>query len=120
MFLFFFCSYCVDEIPFFSNIFCRGAVCYSAAVVLDTSCFLTGNIREDMEDRQVTRIFMVRHGQTDWNTEHRLQGHRDIDLNEVGCHQVLLWGHYALSISALSLLVLSNLVICLDYFSFYL
>jgi len=29
-------------------------------------------------------VYLVRHGQTDWNAEHRLQGQADVDLNEVG------------------------------------
>lgn len=29
-------------------------------------------------------IYFVRHGETDWNAEARLQGHRDIRLNETG------------------------------------
>jgi probable phosphoglycerate mutase len=29
-------------------------------------------------------VYFVRHGQTDWNAEHRLQGQADIDLNAVG------------------------------------
>ncbi|BAU93264.1 phosphoglycerate mutase [Methylorubrum populi] len=32
----------------------------------------------------VPTIWFVRHGQTDWNAEGRLQGHRDTDLNPSG------------------------------------
>nr|WP_231969631.1 histidine phosphatase family protein [Polynucleobacter necessarius] len=35
----------------------------------------------------ITRFCLVRHGETDWNDEHRLQGHTDIDLNGRGLAQ---------------------------------
>ena len=34
-----------------------------------------------------SRICLVRHGETAWNTERRLQGHIDIPLNETGLSQ---------------------------------
>lgn len=33
---------------------------------------------------QATRVLLVRHGETDWNTQARLQGHTDIALNPRG------------------------------------
>ncbi len=34
--------------------------------------------------QQPTRVFAVRHGQTAWNAGGRIQGHRDIDLDDTG------------------------------------
>lgn len=33
---------------------------------------------------QQTTLYFVRHGETDWNRKQRIQGHKDISLNELG------------------------------------
>ena len=32
------------------------------------------------------RLYIIRHGETDWNKEKKIQGHTDIPLNEYGRH----------------------------------
>ena len=40
------------------------------------------------------RIILLRHGETDWNQERRLQGRQDIKLNEKGLSQAKVVGGY--------------------------
>jgi probable phosphoglycerate mutase len=37
-------------------------------------------------------IYYVRHGLTDWNVQHRLQGRHDVPLNALGCAQAVRCG----------------------------
>lgn len=39
-----------------------------------------------------TKLFLVRHGETEWNVEGRIQGHLDIPLNEIGLAQAAAVG----------------------------
>lgn len=46
-----------------------------------------------------TRICFVRHGETDWNVEKRIQGHTDIPLNEKGRAQAVAMSFNAAHVS---------------------
>lgn len=39
-----------------------------------------------------TNIYLVRHGETTWNVEHRMQGHQDSALTEIGVQHAILLG----------------------------
>jgi 2,3-bisphosphoglycerate-dependent phosphoglycerate mutase len=45
----------------------------------------TNNFKQKPENS--LRIFLARHGQTDWNAERRLQGWKDVELNDTGRRQ---------------------------------
>lgn len=36
---------------------------------------------------EAVRVCLIRHGETDWNAERRIQGHRDLPLNAIGLAQ---------------------------------
>ena len=62
----------------------------------------------------MTQILFIRHGETDWNVEKRIQGQTDIPLNEKGikqagdCARALKNSHYDLIISSPLLRALST------------
>lgn len=35
------------------------------------------------------KIYLLRHGQTSWNVEGRIQGKQDVELNETGIRQAI-------------------------------
>src|SRR6266568_963942 len=41
-----------------------------------------------MEDNQATRVLAIRHGETAWNVDGRIQGQLDVPLNDTGRWQV--------------------------------
>ncbi len=42
----------------------------------------------------MTRIVLIRHGQTVWNREHRFRGQADVELDEFGLRQAQATGRY--------------------------
>ena len=47
-----------------------------------------------MKTSAVTRVCFVRHGETDWNIERRMQGHIDLPLNAKGEEQAQALGRF--------------------------
>lgn len=43
-------------------------------------------------EQQVTRVLAIRHGETAWNVDGRIQGQLDVPLNDIGRRQVLRLG----------------------------
>jgi 2,3-bisphosphoglycerate-dependent phosphoglycerate mutase len=66
-----------------------------------------------MGPSDATRVVLVRHGQTDWNVERRLQGQTDIGLNALGREQARRLGE-ALAGDALAAVYSSDLGRALD------
>jgi broad specificity phosphatase PhoE len=45
-------------------------------------------IRCDLDGESMLDLWLIRHGQTTWNAEGRIQGHLDAPLSELGVKQV--------------------------------
>ena len=48
--------------------------------------------RDHIRRRDMLRLLLARHGQTDWNAQHRYQGHAPVPLNETGRRQATALG----------------------------
>ena len=57
---------------------------------------------------KVTELILIRHGETDWNAEQRIQGHLDIPLNSAGLAQATAIGERFLDVD-IDVLVSSDL-----------
>ena len=66
----------------------------SAAVVLLTGAVVLCAAKGSGQTDRVLRIYLARHGQTDWNVQQRLQGSADIPLNAVGRDQARALGRF--------------------------
>ncbi|PIN05645.1 Phosphoglycerate mutase [Handroanthus impetiginosus] len=49
-----------------------------------------GNGGSILTTRKYAEIIVVRHGETEWNVERRIQGQADVDLNDVGRQQAVV------------------------------
>src|SRR5688572_19962610 len=47
----------------------------------------TGSLRRRRAASDMTQLILIRHGETLWNTQHRMQGHADSPLTEDGLRQ---------------------------------
>ncbi|CAI9282987.1 unnamed protein product [Lactuca saligna] len=61
----------------------------TAVFTLMADTHSSGDAELSSVDRNITEIVVVRHGETEWNAEKRIQGHLDIDLNDVGRQQAV-------------------------------
>ncbi len=55
-----------------------------AAIVLPTLQFCIPHFLTGPDPVEATRLIVLRHGETTWNQDTRIQGHTDIELNDTG------------------------------------
>src|SRR5215467_3399580 len=60
----------------------------------------TGSESASHREAPRRKLYFVRHGETDWNAERRLQGQRDIPLNALGRKQAARCGELLLELFA--------------------
>lgn len=64
-------------------------------------------------DPAITRVFVVRHGRTDYNSKKIMQGHLDIDINDDGRLQAQKVGEYFKDIE-IDYIITSDLIRCVN------
>ena len=57
-----------------------------------------------------TRVILIRHGQTEWNKKGRIQGQKDVPLNETGERQIMSLAVYLSSLYPLEIILTSPAV----------
>lgn len=67
-----------------------------------------------MQPMEATRMLLIRHGETDWNRDRRVQGHLDIGLNATGRAQARRLGAALAERDAIARIYSSDLVRALD------
>ncbi len=60
----------------------------------------------------MSRLIMIRHGETEWNLQHRYQGHTDIPLNEQGRKQARAIAAYMKKSESIEAVYSSDLMRC--------
>ncbi|XP_060194114.1 phosphoglycerate mutase-like protein 4 [Lycium barbarum] len=59
----------------------------TSRVVLQSEC--GGDGKSENVSPNLTEIIVVRHGETEWNADGRIQGHLDVELNDIGRQQAM-------------------------------
>jgi alpha-ribazole phosphatase len=66
-------------------------MCCATGVTIVENCWHAAEIlnerKELMAGEKMTRIILVRHGQTEWNVQFKYQGHSEVDLTPTGVRQ---------------------------------
>ncbi|KAI3452050.1 hypothetical protein Pfo_008715 [Paulownia fortunei] len=77
--------------PFFLSLIHRNFMANSNSRASDLAqfdCAENGGTTETVS-LKYAEIIVIRHGETEWNADHRIQGHLDVDLNGVGRQQAV-------------------------------
>ncbi|CAN6698397.1 unnamed protein product [Malus baccata var. baccata] len=71
--------------------------------------YIKPSMLENCVTSDYAEIIVVRHGETAWNAEHRIQGHLDVELNDAGRQQAAAVGNRLSKDTKISLVYSSDL-----------